>query len=395
MRTLTLFLFILLCSCAARVELPAHIHENAPRASRAALPAPGSRSHDLGGQLGSALEQHHYAEGSIVQTKQPSLSFSVVSERPDPAGDDTLNLFFLPRSLISGWSPYVTNELRLVNRNDPAFRYPAGRRSSTFFEIQPSHWEKPKGLIIYHTSIMLFTSVERRFVKKMNSLGWNVLVAYPSDRIFRLQVPLPLQDGSLPPGAAQRLARSFDAHYAEQAYATRTALAHLEAAFPDLLGGKRVLMGTSVGTFGLAAEARFLRDWDACIFASPGTNLLTALSSGATDIFAHSLEALKKFHPSETSAIDREDLHQLYHDLYEDAATLTRFDALHQAPALKSRKILLLQGSLDQVIPSHQPNDLHRALGHPERWSYPLGHYLMAIQLGFSAEHIDRWICEN
>ncbi len=173
---------------------------------------------------------------------------------------------------------------------------------------------------------------------------------------------------------------------------TNELLSHDPRTRPTWLKGKRVLMGTSAGTFGMPAEALMNPGWDALIFVSGGTNLLSLYESGSAGLFADSLNWISDARHDPPMEVTRIFTEQEYHEIYCRSATMTKFHSGKLASFVRDPRILMIAGSIDHIMPDQQALGLHRALGRPERWTAPLGHHLIAVQLVLEVDRIDRWI---
>ncbi|MFT6178598.1 MAG: hypothetical protein ACJAQT_004441 [Akkermansiaceae bacterium] len=319
--------------------------------------------------------------------------FAIISEREEnqKPGLFPLRLCFLPTSMFAGPSPLAPSRNTLLEKDRKWF-YSAYNFRSTFFDLYPAKTETLKGLLVYHTSIMLLSIAEKKVIENFRKRGWNVMVGLPPDSLYRTKLPaLMSKKGSLQ-NAAEFVAEDIDRHYAEQAFSTRAALDYLAQTRPAWLSGKRVLMGTSAGTFGLPAEALMNPGWDALIFVSGGTNLISLYESGSAGLFNNSLQWLaeaRKAPPIEVTRIFND---EEYHEIFHRAASMTRLHSGALAPQIRDQRILMIAGTVDHIMPVEQALGLHRALGSPERWTAPLGHHLIALQLILEVDRIDDWI---
>lgn len=319
--------------------------------------------------------------------------FAAVSKReinPKP-GIFQLRLCFLPTSIFAGPSPLEPHHNRLQGPGRQ-WIFPTYHYRSTFFDLYPATTSKTKGLIVYHTSIMLLSIAEKSMVNKLNRKGWNVMVALPPDSLYRTKLPAMTSPQGTLQSATELIAEDMDRHYAEQASSTRAAIAYLKETRPAWLTQKRVLMGTSVGTFGLPAEALMNPGWDSIVIVSGGTNLLSTFASGAARVLANTLDWVADARKDPPVEVTRIPTDQEYLRIYQQAATLTKLHAGALAPRLRDQRILMISGTLDRILPKNQLEEYHRALGKPERWTYPLGHHLIAIKLAFDVNRLDRWL---
>ena len=239
---------------------------------------------------------------------------------------------------------------------------------------------------------MLLSLAEQKIIHNFRKRGWNIIVALPPDSLYRNKLPALTSPAGTLQDAAALIAEDMDRHYAEQAFSARSALSYLAQTRPQWLQGKRVLMGTSAGSFGLPATALLNPGWDALIFISGGTNLLSLYESGSARVFKNSLAWIADARKDPPETVTRIFTDQEYHQLFRQAATMTQLHPGRLAPLLRDQRILTIAGSLDRIMPDEQALGLHRALGSPERWTAPLGHHLIALQLILEVDRLDRWI---
>ncbi len=319
--------------------------------------------------------------------------FAVISKREEnpKTGIFPLRLSFIPTSMFAGPSPLDDSQNNLFATGRKWF-FSAFNFRSTFFDLYPARTNDTKGLLVYHTSIMLLSAAEKRIIENFRKKGWNVMVGLPPDSLYRIKLPALASAKGTTQGAAELVAEDMDRHYLEQARTTRVALDYLAQTRPDWLTKKRVLMGTSAGTFGLPAEALMNPGWDALIFVSGGTNLLSLYESGSAGLFKKSLQWARHTRKAPPKGVTRIFSDEEYHEIFRKAATMTNYHSGALAPLLRDQKILMISGNLDQIIPKNQALGLHQALGKPERWTAPLGHHLIALQLILEVDRMDQWI---
>ncbi len=317
----------------------------------------------------------------------------IVSKREENAKDGIFQFrqCFLPTSYFAGKSPLLPHTNELLS-HDRKWFYSAYNFRSTFLDLYPARTKETKGLIVYHTSIMLLSIAEKKVVEGFRKRGWNVVVGLPPDSLYRTKLPALSSGKGTIQKSAELVAEDMDRHYLEQARTTKVALQYLARTRPTWLKGKRVLMGTSAGTFGMPAEALMNPGWDALIFVSGGTNLLSLYESGSAGLFADSLNWISDARRDPPMEVTRIFTEQEYHEIYCRSATMTKFHSGKLASFVRDHRILMIAGSIDHIMPDQQALGLHRALGRPERWTAPLGHHLIAVQLVLEVDRIDRWI---
>ena len=277
-----LLLFLLLGSCAIHVEEAATKSTIIPK-TRIAWPEWTPSNFDVeipkkGIFDPDFIKTHHGELVSYGAREDGTEHFAVISKREENTkpGIFELRLSYLPTSIFAGPSPLSPhlNTLKAPNRK---WFYSAHDYRSTFFDLYPAKTDFVKGLLVYHTSIMLLSVAEKQVITNFRRLGWNVLVGLPPDSLYRNKLPAITSKKGNIQRASELVAEDMDRHYLEQAFSMKVALDYLARTRPSWLTGKRVLMGTSAGTFGLPAEALMNPGWDALIFVSGGTNLLSAL----------------------------------------------------------------------------------------------------------------------
>jgi len=322
----------------------------------------------------------------------------VTGERTErtPAGMGKIPLAFMPTSYFKGASPYDDLNNTLNGPRGECFIFQALNYRSTVFQLYPATTPKSKGTLFYHTSIMLLSSAEAGVVKRFRKRGWNVVVALPSDSLYRSRLPVYLSQKEDPEAAARYLAEDMDRHFHEQGQALKLARAYLKKTRPGWLGLRQILMGTSGGSFSLPAVAlKNPKVWDKIIFISPGANLMKTYEKGAANIFPSTLAFVDtirgQFSPEDLRIPSREE----YRRMYLRAAELTRLQPSSLAPLLRHEKVLFLNGSKDAILPKEEIENAYLALGRPERWTYPLGHHLIALNLLTQTGRLEKWILQD
>ncbi|MGJ8697081.1 MAG: alpha/beta hydrolase family protein [Verrucomicrobiaceae bacterium] len=397
-RFLSIFPLLLLWSCTARIDPSV----DSPPPAKPSLSWPKWQAVPLAEkftvQQGPHFPSTHHTPAGPVTTYGPDdrghETFCVISKREldSPPGIVPLNMQFFPTSFLAGPSPYKSKFNELHSPTQDFWFFSAFPFRSTFFETFPATTPEPKGMIHYQTSIMMLSQVERMIVQRLQNHGWHVLVGLPSDSFYRSRLPAYATEKEDLGAAARFLANHMDQHYAGQAYATKAALAYLRKTRPDWLSKKRVLIGTSAGSFTTPAVALQTPGWDAIVFVSAGTNLLDAYQRDAAGVFEGAMkwaDWVRADPPPEARRIPTE---PEYRQLYQRAAQLTKLHSGRLAPHLANERLLFIHGTIDRIIPSDQFAELYHQLGRPERWTYPLGHHLVALQLLKDVPRLDQWI---
>jgi hypothetical protein len=395
---LLLFPLLFLCSCVAHIDPPRPIPSSPKAPISWPLWNPIALAESKEAKKTPNFPGSHHTPTGSVTTYGPDQDgcekFMVISQRGDesPSGIVPLNIQFFPTSMLAGKSPYESKFNKLHGPNDAFWFFSAFPFRSTFFETFPATTPTCKGMIHYQTSIMMLSKVECLIVKRLQNHGWNVLVGLPSDSFYRSRLPAFATKKEDPESAARFLAGQMDLHYAEQAYATRCALEYLSQTRPDWLSKKRILIGTSAGSFATPAVALQTPGWDAIVFVSAGTNLLDAYERDAADVFQGAMDWIEWVRSHSPKSVSRIPSEREYRQFFQDASRLTTLHSGRIASHLSDERLLFIHGTLDRIIPADHFVELYQALGYPERWTYPLGHHLVALQLLADVPKLDDWL---
>ncbi|MEN8846748.1 MAG: hypothetical protein ABF377_01575 [Akkermansiaceae bacterium] len=399
-RLLLIFPLLLLWSCTARIDQPTP----RPLAAAASITWPSwepiSLNKDRTRKNAHFFPKDTPAAGGYVTSfgsdNSGSEEFFVISKRSEqiPETIFPLNMQFFPTSLLAGKSPYGKdfNTLKTDKRHWFLTAFPY---RSTHFETFPATTREPKGMIHYQTSIMMLSIVEKRLIKRFQNHGWHVLVGLPSDSFYRSRLPAYRDLKGDPITAVDFLAEQMDRHYAEQAYSTRVAMDYLRKTRPDWLAKKRVLIGTSAGSFATPAVALQTPSWDSIVLVSAGTNLLDAYERDAAGVFKGGMDWVEWVRAQNPKDIARIPTEEEYRALYREASKLTTLHSGRLAPHIANERILYIHGTVDKIIPKDQLAALYPALNYPERWTYPLGHHLVALQLLKDVPKLDAWLMKS
>ncbi len=343
-------------------------------------------------------KRFQFREGRVLSygpDENDDEEFLILGERQElpPKGIGAIPIAFLPDSIFAGKSPLGPDHNTLTGPEGESITYPSIPYRSTFFNAFPASANEPKGTIFYHTSIMMLSAAEKRIVQRFCQKGWNVIVALPSDSFYRSRLPTYMESREDPKSAAAYLARDMDLHYYEQAQAAKVALSYLKKTRPQWLQRKLILMGTSGGSFSLPAIAlKNPKTWDKIVFISPGANLIRTYEKGAANIFPQTLRFIDTIREALPKQIQRIPNNEEYRSLYQEAAQLTRLHPGALAHQLRGLDLLFINGKYDHILPKEEIEEIYQALGEPERWTYPLGHHLLAVNLLTQIQRLDEWM---
>ena len=315
-----------------------------------------------------------------------------------------LPISFLPDSLFAGPSPYgkTRNFLgatcRHPDQDREGFSALSFRTTSALLQPALVPEEKVLGTLFYQTSIMMVSTVEARLLHSFRQRGWHLVISLPSDSFYRLRLPVYLERPTPvhEDRAVRYLAAEMDRHYREQAAATRRLRAFISKEYSTWLRKRQILMATSAGTF--TAPAVFTENpdaFDATVLISPGANLIDTFVSGAADILPNTLSFIDTIRDHPPHRVTHLPSRQEFLNMYQKAARLTLFHPAALAPQLRQRPLLVLHGTRDHILPRSELETLYQMSGRPERWTYPLGHHLVALNLLTQISRLEKWMLKT
>lgn len=246
---------------------------------------------------------------------------------------------------------------------------------------------QPRGIIVHLTGIQGFDD-ERYIARTFVERGYVVMSVPPPSKAvekdstahWRSPAPIPRSEGLIP--TADRLARLADWSMAEWAYAVEAGLDRLIKSQPDLGRLPSAVIGCSMGAIALpAVAARSPGFFDAAVIVAGGGPLLDVLhrSSATSDAFTLEWQ-------------DGPFLEDDWTRLATIYSERTKFDPAAAAVYLRTIPVLQVHASFDAIVPATTGEQLTKALGSPERWSYPVGHVGMFVVLPFQIESVADWV---
>jgi alpha-beta hydrolase superfamily lysophospholipase len=192
---------------------------------------------------------------------------------------------------------------------------------------------------------------------------------------------------------ADEIAAMYDSRTAECAYAAHAALAHVNRHHPENASNPVLLLGMSGGAMVLPTVYAYAPDrFDACVLIAGGGNFFEI---SATSNYAKWIDAI------EFLTVDEEEMEvvgpsaDLIRKVSNAYLESSRLDALKTAPEMRDVPVLMLHASSDRAVPAKTGDALHRALGEPERWVYPMGHELIFATLPMQIPKIESWAREH
>ena len=196
--------------------------------------------------------EHAIRNGNVLSygaSEEGHEEFLILAERKkrpvdEPRADkDALYVSFDPTSHFTGENPIGVPLSKLNSRDGKrSYFYKSESKRASYFYTFSSLKPEAKGLLVYQTSIMLLSDIERRIVKSFQKRGWNVLVALPASSLYHIRMPVDIETKADEQNAIRFIAKDMDRHYAQQAEATKIALSYLKKTRPDWLNGKRALI---------------------------------------------------------------------------------------------------------------------------------------------------------
>ncbi len=259
-----------------------------------------------------------------------------------------------------------------------------------------------RGVALYCTGMLGLTREEFRMAEALREDGWAILIVQPPWGVFQSgkallgekSVALDKTDGSARE-AGELLATIADDGFIEWSDAVRAALEHVEESWSDVPARPRVVVASSLGAIATPGLERGLREegeeraFDAVVLIGGGGDLMTvARRSG----MFRGLRLIK----GEGSSWDEWDHSDAAKEATEAYVRASRLDPLSAAGEMRSTPVLMVQATLDDIVPTSTGEAMWRALGRPSRLKLVTGHVLMFTMLpGDRFERIVQWIDER
>lgn len=182
--------------------------------------------------------------------------------------------------------------------------------------------------------------------------------------------------------AAREAAGEFEARILRVAGGVEFLRAYLEKETPSLRQRPLVIVGCSGGVpAALAFASRHIDRVAAVVLIGGGADLASVyLDSELTDP-----NDRVRWLPDHPASAQREQ----FISTWLDACTV---DPFHTAAAIPADRVLVIQASMDRIVPAQTGDRLWERLGRPERWTFHGGHTLLFWRLDAYASDIAAWI---
>ncbi|MFI4896265.1 MAG: alpha/beta hydrolase [Phycisphaerales bacterium JB059] len=290
------------------------------------------------------------------------------ADAPDPSPDDPSEVFrFVSGERAPDAGPaHVEIQRTWFALYDPA----PGAEDRGVIALLPGMFGTPQPVI--HTT-----------VRRLRAEGWTVLRMLSHPGRFTQKARFEIEAADIEAGAA-RIARVFNDRTAEVAYSVEGALEHVHEQRPGLRSLPHVLLGMSGGAMALpTVHARTPDTYDAAILIAGGANFLEI------NLRSNYAEWIDSVELAWSGSIPgREQTEALLKSYLQHA----HLDAVHTAPTLKGKPVLVLHAARDKAVPAETGERLWRLLGEPERWVFPVGHELIFAALPFQLDRMVEWL---
>ena len=224
-----------------------------------------------------------------------------------------------------------------------------------------------------------------RLVFRLRQEGYGVLRMLAQPSRFTQSVDFRIDVADLP-GSAATIAAVLGDRAAECAYSAERAWDYVEGQRPGVRGAPKALLGMSGGAITLPV-----------VYArNPGRYLASVMIAGSADFwltnersnYRQYIDAIRSRWNAPPSVAQREELDRLY-------LGASPLDNFHAAGVMKGRRVLILQGTIDQAAPASLGDVLWERAGRPERWTYPVGHELLFAGLPQEFDKLMAWLSQG
>ncbi|MEM1329100.1 MAG: hypothetical protein AAGG07_00920 [Planctomycetota bacterium] len=258
--------------------------------------------------------------------------------------------------------------------------WPTARIQRTWFAYERPRGE-PRAVVLlmpgmFGTPGPILNRISDSF--RLKDIGVLRMLGHPS----RFTEQVRFGGDAQPPATVEAVARELDDRVAEAAYAAWAAIDHLRAERPETRDVPLVLMGGSGGAMILPTVAAYRPgEVSAAILVAGGAGFV-AINEGSN--YAGYIRAI------DVSRVPAESKQDLF-DRYRAASSL---DGVHTAEVLKRFPTLMIHGTKDKAVPAEAGERLWELAGRPERWTYPLGHELLFLNLVLELGDVNEWLNE-
>jgi hypothetical protein len=201
-------------------------------------------------------------------------------------------------------------------------------------------------------------------ITRLREEGFGVLrcLTHPARYCAHVKFDLDFQN---PDEGLKTIAAELDDRVAEYAFAVQAAWVAVESKFPEVAGLPKAAIGMSGGAIALPTIVALEPErYRAAILIAGGGN---GLAIADTTNYADMLDSVRV----NWQGLPTREQRAAVRTRYLQFSTL---DTLHTARALEGKKVLVIHATKDEAVPSALGDELWKALGKPERWTYPLSH---------------------
>ncbi|MEL7473650.1 MAG: prolyl oligopeptidase family serine peptidase, partial [Planctomycetota bacterium] len=152
---------------------------------------------------------------------------------------------------------------------------------------------------------------------------------------------------------------------------------------PELRGRPRIAMGLSGGAIMLPVVVAFEPDrYEAMVTVAGGADFMSVAATSNYAPFISAARFREGARPATRARIEA--IASAYREV-------SRIDPYVVAPGLDTRRVLMVHAERDRAVPAAFGDVLWERLGRPERWSFPVGHEMIALMLPNLLDRMIDW----
>lgn len=279
----------------------------------------------------------------------------------------------------------------LATSSSSNFKVKLDGQNLLFAQVLPTG-RKANGVLLFLGSIDALSSGERQALQVARDRGWNV-VACTIGIDSTASENVTVSDN----GAA-RLASRIDEHLCDRAYALEAMIKYLEVKRPDLLVGRRVVVGMSAGAIALPTAVARIGPVDAAVLIGGGENVArivtnSPLLSGHTELVETVVDSSDPKHLVISKAACKDPNKR--RKFVEQVLQESKLDPHHTASVLRGTPVLMLHAEYDRIVHAETGRALYESLQRPERWRYRTGHIGLTAIIPWKIGYVLDWVERN